>query len=338
MSPIADASAESKLQTLKENVDPQQCLPDAQQTDGKNLMQNYEQLPRRRRVTAIVADYDNCFDFISPLRPNPNLKAWPLLAHWYPDPAEDKLGWTFDGLAELLENAIEAITHAREEVILFVGSARQSAHADCRNAKGASNGLCREAFEIMASQRGWKLDKALLDDYGTSLLEPAFDYDFTWFLERADKSGSRWSADPQQRDALPRKQEHLKKLIVTNAVAQLTRTNPFDEIDMYFFDDRRELLDAAKSVKTPENIRLHTVWFDHYGFYTGDVIDSVAEKHLLPRPQQVPLMAVGPDGSAEELLSGNDSAEENVKARMQELEDPFANIYDNWTRRTMSQQ
>jgi hypothetical protein len=242
-----------------------------------------------------------------------------MFFHYYPDPAKDQYGWRFDRLAELLENAIESITHGRDEVILFVGSARQSARADRNNAQISGNGSCQEAYEILASQRGWKLNKALLDDYGATLLESS-GHDFHWFLDRADKSGTRWGANPKEHDTLPKYQEHLKRLIATNAVAQLMKTNPHDQVDLYFFDDRRELLEAAAGVKTPDNIRLHTVWFDHYGFYSGDIGKSRSEKHsIFPMPEQDHLRAIGPDGCAEDLSTRTERAKVKVKARMERL-------------------
>jgi hypothetical protein len=321
MASKVENSVEDSVHILREQIASMELLQ-AQQQD---------QQQKRPPVVAIAADYDGCWDFIAPLGPD-NMKAWPGLAHWYPDPG--KCGWTFDALAELLETAIESITRERDEVYLFVGSARQSASWDRRNARESKNGSCHKAFEIMAKERGWELNRALLDDYGKSLLVPSPEHDFKWFLERADNSGTRWNADPKKSHALPERQEQLKALIITNVAAQLLRTNPDDEIDLYFFDDRVDLLEAALSVKVPDNIRLHTVWFDHYGFYTCDV----AEQHQarVPDPMRPHLTALDPDGCTEELSRCTVSTGEAVKARMWQLEEPFAQKYGkNWQQISM---
>jgi hypothetical protein len=283
----------------------------------------------KRRVVAIAADYDNCFDFIAPLGVE-NMKAWPFLAYWYPMPADDGLGWTFDGLAKLLETAIQSITDQRDEVTLFVGSARQSSAYDRSNAKRGQNGSCRKAYEIMAEERGWKLNRALLDDYSTCFQKPTAEYDTNWFLERIDQSGSKWDSKQRCKE-LPENQEKLKALIISNVAAQLLKTNPDDEIDLYFFDDRVELLEAAHEVKLPANIRLHTVWFDHYGFYTGDVEKKLHDS--IPMPTRPHLTALRPDGCTEELLPPTLSAGEAVKAQMWKSEEPFVRKYgDKWQR------
>jgi hypothetical protein len=284
-------------------------------------------------VVAIVADYDGCWDFIAPLGPS-NMKAWPRLAHMYPKPAK-KGGWTFDALADALETAIESITSERDEVHLFVGSVRQSVELDRKNAEVSQSGSCHQAFQVMAKERGWKLNKALLDDYGNCLLLPSPNHDFTWFLERAEKSGTRWGAEPRRDHALPEQQDRLKSLIITNAVAQLLKTNPGDEIDLYFFDDRVELLEAAHSVKVPANIRLHTVWFDHYGFYTCDVNEQLRDR--IPFPRRKHLTALSQDGSVEKLLLRTASAAEEVKARLRQFEAPFVKRYGKtWQRLSLA--
>jgi hypothetical protein len=318
---------EGKIRGLGKH--PQQHPPSMIKLQAASLQahQKRQQL-HRGRVAVIVADYDNCFDFIAPLGTD-NQRAWPCLAHWYPDPAEDGIGWTFDGLAEALETSIESITRGRDEVILFVGSARQSAAWDRANANMAGNGSCHEAYEIMAEERGWKFSKALLDDYGKSLQRPTCEHDSDWFLKRTHRCGAAWGAQRQTCGALEVLEEHheqLKALIITNVVAQLRKTNPGDLIDLYFFDDRVELLEAARKVKTPANISLHTVWFDHYGFFTGDVTEDGFHTgdETIPKPAQPHLIALSPDGCIEELSLRTMSGREEVKACMKNFEEPFA--------------
>jgi hypothetical protein len=297
---------------------------------GKTQAQHQDIQVGRPRVVAIAADYDNCFDFIAPVGVE-NMKAWPLLAHWYSQPAQGGIGWTFEGLAELLETTLASITSERDEVHLFVGSARQSVASDLSNARYTKNGSCHRAYEIMAEERGWKLNRALLHDYGKSLQEQRHEHDFNWFLERIDKTGTMWGEE-YEKDTLPVQHEQLKALIVTNVVAQLLKTNPNDEIDLYFFDDRVELLKAAETVKLPANIKLHTVWFDHYGFYTGDVDKSLVQR--IPRPTQTGLTSFNAGVCAEDILPHKASVEE-AQARMWKLEDPFCQKYRNaWQRKS----
>jgi len=175
---------------------------------------------------AIFADYDGCFDIISPSNPsggNADKKF---------DLAE-KLGRKFHPrrhAERLLTDYLEKITHGADNVILFSGSNRQSRQADEDNAERNGNGLARIGLKQLAERYNWQYNPMSLED--------------ACKLPMDTHGGS----------------EKIKQMLVENNFSCLT-----GQTEVYFFDDVEKYLDYVRAnAKTPSNIELKTVLFDWF--------------------------------------------------------------------------
>jgi hypothetical protein len=182
------------------------------------------------RTVAIFADYDGCFDLISPSNPSgANTdkmfdKAKKSGASIHPRSHAERL----------LTDYLGKITEGADRVILFSGSIRQSRQADELNALANGNGLARTGLEQLAERYGWEFNPVLLEDIGTT---------------------------PRTILKTPHGSCKLKQMLVENNLTCLTGPT-----EVYFFDDVGKQLDYVRAnAEIPDKIRLHTVLFDWYG-------------------------------------------------------------------------
>eukprot|EP00440_Ansanella_granifera_P049221 gb/GFBE01053330.1/.p1 GENE.gb/GFBE01053330.1/~~gb/GFBE01053330.1/.p1 ORF type:complete len:443 (+),score=52.70 gb/GFBE01053330.1/:1-1329(+) len=231
----------------------------------------------RGEIVAIFADYDGCFDYISPTA----TYSWPVMIQHrnkYPAP---KTGMSWEFIARMLITSLEVITRDRKKVVLFIGSNRQTVMSDLRNADAHRNGSCRLAYEIIAKERGWELNRAMLADHEDELqnMDSAAHQllDPQWFAHssREWKHGRQWpltDADKECNTLSVSGDRLTKKLLISNGLGQLMKTYPGRKIDVFFFDDRIPLLNHVRTaVATPPNIKLYTVWYDYVTFYKGPI-------------------------------------------------------------------
>lgn len=186
---------------------------------------------------AIFADYDGCWDIISQTNPKAN------------DNFFKSFGGNYAAAKGVLESAIERLT-VDKKVILFVGSNRQSAKDDKTNQKGNGNGLALghdgafEKWEKAYWRKGWVLNKALLSDGDTPFS--------SWDTIKK----SPWGKDESDKD--------LKVRIAENNFKYLKGPDP---IDVFFFDDKEELLEHVRlHADIPGHIKFYTVHYDWYSY------------------------------------------------------------------------
>jgi len=179
---------------------------------------------------AIFADYDGCFDVISPSNP-----AGAKMDKMFDYAKEiDRLLYPRSHAEKMLTKFLDQITADATQVTLFSGSNRQSRKLDESNAVQNDNGLARTGLKKLAEERKWHYESNLLEDAGqnpSSIMSTA--------------GGS----------------SEIKKLLVENNFKFLTGPT-----QVYFFDDVEKYLKYARVNATiPENIELKTVQFDWYG-------------------------------------------------------------------------
>lgn len=112
-----------------------------------------------KKNVAIFADYDGCFDIISPSNPS--------------DGKMDKMFEYAEQINRLIENKkvaqdllteyLNNITADAGRVILFSGSNRQSPKADTDNSIQNDNGLSIEGLRELAKNKNWEWNGNLLD-------------------------------------------------------------------------------------------------------------------------------------------------------------------------------
>jgi len=196
------------------------------------------------RTVAIFADYDGCFDLISPSNPSGGKTDDKF------DQAE-KLGKKFHSrrhAERLLTDYLEKITHGADNVILFSGSNRQSRERDEFNATRNGNGLARIGLKQLAERYNWQYNPSSLEDAGNLPI---------------DIMGTHGGS------------EKIKQMLVENNFSCLTGPT-----EVYFFDDVEKYLDYVReNAKTPSNIELKTVLFDWFGI----CIDGTQQGPLLAK-------------------------------------------------------
>mmetsp|Transcript_1261 Transcript_1261/g.2443 ORF Transcript_1261/g.2443 Transcript_1261/m.2443 type:complete len:361 (-) Transcript_1261:95-1177(-) len=188
-----------------------------------------DDIPKTKHV-AIFADYDGCFDIISPS----NLAGAKMDKMFDYAKQIHRLIYPRRHAEKMLTEFLDEITADAAQVILFSGSNRQSRKADESNAMQNDNGLAMTGLKELAAERKWQFQSNLLEDSGTNPSK----------IMNA-KGGS----------------SEIKKQLAENNFRFLTGPT-----DVYFFDDIEKYLKYTQEKATiPENIELKTVHFDWYG-------------------------------------------------------------------------
>mmetsp|Transcript_61433 Transcript_61433/g.116117 ORF Transcript_61433/g.116117 Transcript_61433/m.116117 type:complete len:283 (-) Transcript_61433:77-925(-) len=189
-----------------------------------------DDIPKARKNVAIFADYDGCFDIISPS----NLAGAKMDKMFDYAKQIHRLIYPRRHAEKMLTEFLDEITADAAQVILFSGSNRQSRKADESNAMQNDNGLAMTGLKELAAERKWQFQSNLLEDSGTNPSK----------IMNA-KGGS----------------SEIKKQLAENNFRFLTGPT-----DVYFFDDIEKYLKYTQEKATiPENIELKTVHFDWYG-------------------------------------------------------------------------
>mmetsp|Transcript_61435 Transcript_61435/g.116123 ORF Transcript_61435/g.116123 Transcript_61435/m.116123 type:complete len:355 (-) Transcript_61435:390-1454(-) len=179
---------------------------------------------------AIFADYDGCFDVISPSNP-----AGAKMDKMFDYAKEiDRLLYPRSHADEMLTDFLKTITADAFEVILFSGSNRQSRKVDEDNAAQNQNGLAMTGLKELAEDNGWQFEPNLLEDAGKNVSE----------IMSAVGGSSE-----------------VKRMLAENNFQRLT-----GPAEVYFFDDIEKYLKYTRdTANIPDNIELKTVHFDWYG-------------------------------------------------------------------------
>jgi len=189
-----------------------------------------DDIPKARKNVAIFADYDGCFDIISPS----NLAGAKMDKMFDYAKVIDRLIYPRSHAEKMLTAFLDEITADAAQVTLFSGSNRQSRRIDESNAVQNDNGLATTGLKQLAEDRKWHFESNLLEDAGKN---------------------------PKKIMKTVGGSSEIKKLLVENNFKFLTRPT-----EVYFFDDiERYLKYAREKAKIPENIELKTVHFDWYG-------------------------------------------------------------------------
>jgi hypothetical protein len=187
-------------------------------------------ITKHPKTVAIFADYDGCFDLISPSNPTGG-----DIDKMFAD--AEKLGINLHpkSYAEhLLTDFLGNITDGADHVILFCGSNRQCRRTDEFNARSNGNGLASIGLKRLAEKNGWQFNPVLLEDVG---------------------------ANPNDIMNTPGGSSKIKQMLAENNFTCLTGPT-----EVYFFDDVQEYLNYVRfHAKIPRNIELKTVLFDWYG-------------------------------------------------------------------------
>eukprot|EP00928_Gymnodinium_smaydae_P043032 TRINITY_DN28923_c0_g1_i1.p1 TRINITY_DN28923_c0_g1~~TRINITY_DN28923_c0_g1_i1.p1 ORF type:complete len:317 (-),score=30.37 TRINITY_DN28923_c0_g1_i1:273-1223(-) len=190
----------------------------------------------RAPTLAIIADYDGCWDIISPTNPRATHRMLPEKER---------------RAARRLLRALNNISAGREEIIFFVGSARQGHRIDRYIAGKNGNGVALgrygafEKWEAKFKHKGWTLNKALLSD--------------------GNEPFSAWN-DPKKTFSWDPAEE-IKVKLVENNLRYLEGLGP---VDVYFFDDIDLILNHVhRFVEVPPNVNLYTVHYSPYSARVG---------------------------------------------------------------------
>jgi len=208
----------------------------------------------KRRTVAIFADYDDCWDIISPT--NPITKKGVFNTKGFRRSHKD--------VVQSLVQKLEEITKFAR-VVLFVGSDRQSSSEDINSSKDKQNGLALgadNAFELWVQKFAglpghghcWELNKALLSD--------------------DDQPCSSWNQDR----SLPMQglsQKERKRMILENGIKQLLLE---EHVDLYLFDAHADFLTHVRSdARIPPNMQLHTFHYNWVDYASGKTTQALKE-------------------------------------------------------------
>lgn len=198
-------------------------------------------------TVAIFADYDGCFDLISPSNPA-GAKMDKMFDY------ADQIGKLLHPriyVQKLLEDFLKEITVGAARVVVFSGSNRQSRKADEFNSVQNENGLAMMGLEKLAEQKGWQFNDNLLEDAG---------------INPGDIMNSVGGSSKIKQMLAEKNFDHLK-----------------GPATVYFFDDVEKYLKFIRKHATiPKNIELKTVLFDWYGI----CIDGTQEAPLIAIPAE----------------------------------------------------
>eukprot|EP00930_Biecheleria_cincta_P057158 TRINITY_DN43130_c0_g1_i1.p1 TRINITY_DN43130_c0_g1~~TRINITY_DN43130_c0_g1_i1.p1 ORF type:complete len:353 (+),score=43.50 TRINITY_DN43130_c0_g1_i1:61-1059(+) len=188
------------------------------------------------RTVAIFADYDGCFDITSASNMENSSQFRLHLEKMLAREKKPKLH-SVEEMQELLMGFVHKITAGASEVILFIGSNRQSEDIEQNCMFHNKNRHCKTSLQELASQENWTFNQARLDE----VLPP-----------KADD----WSEGSK----------HLKRLMAEHNFRKLKGPT-----DVYFFDDVEPYLQStAESADIPQNINFHTVHFSWFDLMLGD--------------------------------------------------------------------
>jgi len=198
---------------------------------GTKAENSCDGIPEARKKTVVIfADYDGCFDIISPSH-LPGSKIDKMLEY---AKQIDRLLYPRSHAEKMLADVLKTITADAFEVILFSGSNRQSRKADEDNAVQNQNGLAMTGLKELAEDNGWQFEPNLLEDAGKNVSE----------IMSAVGGSSE-----------------VKRMLAENNFQRLT-----GPAEVYFFDDIEKYLKYTReTANIPENIKLKTVNFDWYG-------------------------------------------------------------------------
>mmetsp|Transcript_122273 Transcript_122273/g.224157 ORF Transcript_122273/g.224157 Transcript_122273/m.224157 type:complete len:354 (-) Transcript_122273:390-1451(-) len=187
-------------------------------------------ISKARKIVAIFADYDGCFDIISPS----NLAGTKMDKMFNYAKQIDRLLYPRHHAEKMLTDFLDKITANAGRVILFSGSNRQSRKADECNAVQNDNGVAMTGLKALAEDKKWQFESVLLEDAGKNPSDIL-----------SAKGGS----------------SEIKRMLAENNFTRLTGPT-----DVYFFDDIEKYLKYTRdTANIPDNIELKTVHFDWYG-------------------------------------------------------------------------
>lgn len=198
------------------------------------------------RTVAIFADYDGCFDIISPSNQQ---EANQMLD--YADQT-GRLKNSKQHAQDLLKNCLRDITTGAENVVLFSGSDRVSSKVDDFSAAMNGNGLAMAGLRALAEEKGWKFNPNLLEDAGLSAgkYTPPGLGRFTTHDAKLDDRHPGIHHQPGSME--------IKRLLVESNFKHLTGLS-----EVYFFDDVQSNLEYTRDKACiPDHIEFKTVWFD----------------------------------------------------------------------------
>mmetsp|Transcript_8773 Transcript_8773/g.15086 ORF Transcript_8773/g.15086 Transcript_8773/m.15086 type:complete len:376 (-) Transcript_8773:313-1440(-) len=187
-------------------------------------------ISKARKIVAIFADYDGCFDVISPSNP-----AGAKMDKMFDYAKQiNRLLYPRRHAEKMLTDFLDKITADAGQVLLFSGSNRQSRKADESNAVQNDNGLAMTGLKGLAEDKGWQFKSILLEDA---------------------------AKNPKEIMSVVGGSSEIKRMLAENNFTCLTGPT-----DVYFFDDIEKYLKYTReTANIPENIKLKTVNFDWYG-------------------------------------------------------------------------
>lgn len=222
--------------------------------DPESVFLTLEALHVKKGKPAIIsADYDGCWDILF------------SGIQRYIEAAGAKKH--IKSLIKPLEEKIESIINSHSSIELFVGSARQSISVDCINRDlsqkekfpftyAKDENLCLKDYPTFAQQRGWTLNKLLLADKDNKV-----------------PPGSSWS-NPSLSCKTIRNGLELKVALLQAQIDHVSSKYK-EQIDFYFFDDRKDILDylmrshKEKKLKIPATVKFHFVQYDWFAKFEG---------------------------------------------------------------------
>lgn len=199
-------------------------------------------------IIAIIADYDSCFEVISPsnwssLYQMKNKR--PNLNHWMTDKSDRRSRRSLRIAIRILTDAIDAITNGASKVILYSGTARQSVERDQQVTDQNGNGSAYQGFAELAEMKGWELGQAPL-------------------LGNQDEHESYRSYKNHGK----RLKARIANTVLDDFYGKYQDSQ--SNLQAYFFDDREIFLKSIRESTRHHSVQLHTI---HY--FVEGVVDEL---------------------------------------------------------------
>ncbi|KTD31915.1 hypothetical protein [Legionella maceachernii] len=173
-------------------------------------------------------------------------------------------------------NFIRAQNHKYAETYAFIGSNRQSIYDDSMNALSNKNGSCYPQIRKVSDYIGAKFDPFTLTDLYNNLKSgESFKLALSFLKnDMLNDNEESYAYDPsliKQRQTPDWLHDESKLSLLLAQIHKLASEHPEDEIEFYFYDDQKKILDRLNAFfSIPENRRL--------------LPKNLKELHLIPYP------------------------------------------------------
>lgn len=197
----------------------------------------------------IWADYDGCFDIISPT----NTFAQKIYAGQAKNMKKERNRVepfkTLEEVQQMLRGKLKEMAAGYDEVTLFIGSNRQSEELENYNEKENQNGKSMTGLAQLVGELGAEMDNTPPWKFNNAILET---------------EGGHWN-EAKVREIFNRGSAPLKRRMAQHLWRHVSKSVAKTGVDVVFFDDNAEYLVAVAKEKIPQGMNLYLVHFDNFG-------------------------------------------------------------------------